>query len=73
MQKGEKEEMKIFEILKKKRENVSISFDQIVEKWLEYKKMNIKVIHSKKIGYFIIQSFFLFYYNEQAPAYEVLI
>lgn len=38
-----------------------------------YKKMNIKVIHSKKIGYFIIQSFFLFYYNEQAPAYEVLI
>ena len=34
--------MKIFEILKKKRENVSISFDQIVEKWLEYKKMNIK-------------------------------
>ena len=42
MQKGEKEEMKIFEILKKKRENVSISFDQIVEKWLEYKKMNIK-------------------------------
>ena len=35
--------------------------------------MNIKVIHSKKIGYFIIQSFFLFYYNEQAPAYEGLI
>ena len=35
--------------------------------------MNIKVIHSKKIGYFIIQSFFLFHYNEQAPAYEVLI
>lgn len=34
--------MKIFEILKKKRENVSISFDQIVEKWLEYKKINIK-------------------------------
>lgn len=32
--------MKIFEILKKKRENVSISFDQIVEKWLEYKKKN---------------------------------
>ena len=38
-----------------------------------YKTMNIKVIHSKKIGYFIIQSFFLFYYNEQVPAYEVLI
>lgn len=37
--------MKIFEILKKKRENVSISFDQIVEKWLEYKKMNIKNHH----------------------------
>ena len=30
-------------------------------------------IHTKKIGYSIIQSFFLFYYNEQAPAYEVLI
>lgn len=34
--------MKIFEILKKKRENISINFEQMVEKWLEYKKMNIK-------------------------------
>lgn len=24
-------------------------------------------IHTKKIGYSIIQSFFLFYYNEQTP------
>ena len=30
-------------------------------------------IHEKEIGYSIIQSFFLFYYNEQAPAYELLI
>ena len=30
-------------------------------------------IHTKKIGYSIIQSFFLFYYNEQVPAYGVLI
>ena len=37
---------------------------------LIYKKM---YMYTKKIGYFIIQSFFLFYYNEQAPAYEVLI
>lgn len=34
--------MKIFQILKRKRESNSIDFEQVVEKWLEYKKMNIK-------------------------------
>lgn len=34
--------MKILQILKRKRESNSIDFEQVVEKWLEYKKMNIK-------------------------------
>ena len=37
-----------------------------------YKRINIKVIHSKRLD-ILLSIFFFFYYNEQVPAYGVLI
>lgn len=42
MEGGKREVMNILEIIKRKKENFTLSFDNVVEEWLSYKKMTIK-------------------------------
>lgn len=42
MEGGKREVMNIFEMIKRKKDNFKISFDNVVEEWLSCKKMTIK-------------------------------
>ena len=42
MEGGKKEVMNILEIIKRRKANITLSFNDVVEEWLEYKKRTIK-------------------------------